>query len=153
MKKTDYLNPPLLIYFSIDTFMSVQINAILLLWRENFLTMGNQIRLLKELAVLDFLQLQKDKYKAISNELIDGFSLKQARISSTQIPKYKLPLCVVCLSILQLILNLRKGKSLKFKRNGKEFIGKLSILRKRNNKLMKLSSKRWELECHGDSCS
>lgn len=142
MKKTDYLNPPLLIYFSIDTFMSVQINAILLLWRENFLTMGNQIRLLKELAVLDFLQLQKDKYKAISNELIDGFSLKQARISSTQIPKYKLPLCVVCLSILQLILNLRKGKSLKFKRNGKEFIGKLSILRKRNNKLMKLSSKR-----------
>ena len=153
MKKTDYLNPPLLIYFSIDTFMSVQINAILLLWRENFLTMGNQIRLLKELAVLDFLQSQKDKYKAISNELIDGFSLKQARISSTQIPKYKLPLCVVCLSILQLILNLRKGKSLKFKRNGKEFIGKLSILRKRNNKLMKLSSKRWELECHGDSCS
>lgn len=142
MKKTDYLNPPLLIYFSIDTFMSVQINAILLLWRENFLTMGNQIRLLKELAVLDFLQSQKDKYKAISNELIDGFSLKQARISSTQIPKYKLPLCVVCLSILQLILNLRKGKSLKFKRNGKEFIGKLSILRKRNNKLMKLSSKR-----------
>lgn len=142
MKKTDYLNPPLLIYFSIDTFMSVQINAILLLWRENFLTMGNQIRLLKELAVLDFLQLQKDKYKAISNELIDGFSLKQARISSTQIPKYKLPLCVVCLSILQLILNLRKGKSLKFKRNGKEFIGKLSILRKRKNKLMKLSSKK-----------
>lgn len=142
MKKTDCLNPPLLICFSIDTFMSVQINAILLLWRENFLTMGNQIRLLKELAVLDFLQLQKDKYKAISNELIDGFSLKQARISSTQIPKYKLPLCVICLSILQLILNLRKGKSLKFKRNGKEFIGKLSISRKRNNKLMKLSSKK-----------
>lgn len=142
MKKTDCLNPPLLICFSIDTFMSVQINAILLLWRENFLTMGNQIRLLKELAVLDFLQSQKDKYKAISNELIDGFSLKQARISSTQIPKYKLPLCVICLSILQLILNLRKGKSLKFKRNGKEFIGKLSILRKRKNKLMKLSSKK-----------